>query len=82
MNFSGKAAPELFTAPEMGEDAILVLRQYQSLHQEILTAIHAEIPILRAAFTQFPPVRREPIKHRKPRTQNKVGIGTFIPGEI
>ena len=83
LNFASKpAAPELFTAPEMGEDAILVLRQYQSLHQEIIAAIHAEIPIVRAAINHFPPPRRQPPKNRQPRPQNKTGIGTLIPGEI
>jgi hypothetical protein len=83
LNFAGKKPnPELFTAPEMGEDAILVLRQYQSLHQEILAAIHAEAPIVRAALTHFPPPRRHPPKHRQPRPHPKLGIGTLIPGEI
>ena len=83
LNFAGKKPnPELFTAPEMGEDAILVLRQYQSLHQEILSAIHAEIPIVRAALTHFPPPRRQPPKHRQPRPEKKTHIGTLIPGEI
>ena len=83
LNFAGnKPTPELFTAPEMGEDAILVLRQYQTLHQEILTAIHGEIPILRAALTHFPPPRRHPPKHRQPRPQPKTGTATLIPGEI
>jgi hypothetical protein len=83
LNFAEKrTTPELFTAPEMGEDAILVLRQYITLHQEIFRGIHQEHPIVRAALNHFPPARREPVKHREPRTQNKTGIGTLIPGEI
>lgn len=65
----------------MGDDAILVLRQYQSLHQEILAAIHAETPILRAALSHFPPPRRPPPRH-KPRPTPNPHIGTLIPGEI
>jgi hypothetical protein len=82
LNFASKKPnPELFTPPEMGEDAILVLRQYQSLHQEILTAIHAETPILRAALNHFPPPRHSPARH-KTRPEPKTHIGTLIPGEI
>jgi hypothetical protein len=83
LNFAGqKPSTELFTAPEMGEDAILVLRQYQVLHQEILAAIHAEAPILRAALAHFPPPRHHPPQHRHPPSKPKTHIGTLIPGEI
>ncbi len=68
LNFAGKkTTPELFTAPEMGEDAILVLRQYLTLHQEIVAAVHAEIPVLRAAVNRFRPGIR--YKTSKPRFQ-------------
>ena len=48
---------------------------------EILAAIHAETPILRAALTHFPPPRRS-LPRRKPNPEPKTHIGTLIPGEI
>ena len=85
LNFSGKkTTPELFTAPEMGEDAILVFRQYLTLHQEIVAATHAEIPVLCAAVNRFRPgIRYKPRKPRyQPNPKPKTGLGTFVPGEI
>ncbi|MFZ4398021.1 MAG: hypothetical protein ACOYOU_20605 [Kiritimatiellia bacterium] len=81
LDFSGKAAPELFTAPEMGEDAILVLRQYITLHQEIFRGIHQEHPIVRAALKHFSPMTNDALS-RKPSPKPKNQIGSLIPGEI
>ena len=82
LNFSDEKPQELFTAPEMGEDAILILRQYITLHQEILRDIQMEHPIVRAALNHFPLARRGLAKNRKPSPQHKGGIGTIIPCEI
>lgn len=53
LDFAGKTTPELFSGSEMGEDAILVLRQYLHLHQQIVRDIQLEVPILRAALRQI-----------------------------
>ena len=82
LNFSSKTTPELFTAPEMGEDAILVLRQYVTLHQEILRDILMEYPIVGAALRQFPPLRRPVPKRWGTAPRAKPEDGSFIPGEI
>ena len=55
LNFTATTSPELFSAPEMGDDALLVLNQYLPLHQQILHDISLERPILRAALRHFQP---------------------------
>lgn len=77
-----KSTPELFSAPEMGEDAIAVLRQYLPLHQQILRDIRLEGPVLQAALRHYPPARQSPPEPRKPRPRNKPEGATLIPGEI
>ena len=60
LNFADKkSTPELFSAPEMGEDAIAVLRQYLPLHQQILQDIRQEGPVLQAALRHYPTARQQ-----------------------
>lgn len=81
LNFA-QTAPDLFSAPEMGEDAILVLRQYITLHQKILHDIQKEHPIIRAALRHFPLPRRKSTKRRKQRHRKEPTNPTLIPDVI
>ena len=48
LDFS-EAPPELFQGREMGEDALLVLREYQRLYRKIQSEVAAELPHVQAA---------------------------------
>jgi len=57
LNF-GSSPPELFAGPEMGEDAIRVLRQSLQIRARILDEIAAELPHLRATANWAAPLAK------------------------
>ncbi len=78
LNFSDTDKLELFTKAEMGEDAILVVRQYLPLHQQILRDVRLEVPVIRAAIRRY----RSPQRIMSKRTPAKPRGTSLVSGEI